>query len=196
MDASQYKNYVLTMLFLKYISDKVKSDSDLYFELPEGCSFDDIVKLKNKTTIGEDIQKILHKIAQANPSLDHIINEADFDDSSKLGSGKAKVDTLTSLISVFQKDFLDFSKNRSGDDDLIGDAYEYLMKNFAAESGKKKGQFYTPAEVSRLMAQILGIHKLDLIALYSKLGIPYLDQTKEELESDLSVLQKIRSSAI
>lgn len=147
------------MLFLKYISDKVKSDSDLYFELPEGCSFDDIVKLKNKTTIGEDIQKILHKIAQANPSLDHIINEADFDDSSKLGSGKAKVDTLTSLISVFQKDFLDFSKNRSGDDDLIGDAYEYLMKNFAAESGKKKGQFYTPAEVSRLMAQILGIHK-------------------------------------
>ncbi len=159
MDASQYKNYVLTMLFLKYISDKVKSDSDLYFELPEGCSFDDIVKLKNKTTIGEDIQKILHKIAQANPSLDHIINEADFDDSSKLGSGKAKVDTLTSLISVFQKDFLDFSKNRSGDDDLIGDAYEYLMKNFAAESGKKKGQFYTPAEVSRLMAQILGIHK-------------------------------------
>ena len=159
MDASQYKNYVLTMLFLKYISDKVKSDSDLYFELPEGCSFDDIVKLKNKTTIGEDIQKNLHKIAQANPSLDHIINEADFDDSSKLGSGKAKVDTLTSLISVFQKDFLDFSKNRSGDDDLIGDAYEYLMKNFAAESGKKKGQFYTPAEVSRLMAQILGIHK-------------------------------------
>lgn len=147
------------MLFLKYISDKLESDSDLYFELPEGCSFEDIIRLKNKPTIGEDIQIILHKIAQANPSLDHIINEADFDDSSKLGSGKAKVDTLTSLISVFQKDFLDFSNNRSGDDDLIGDAYEYLMKNFAAESGKKKGQFYTPAEVSRLMAQILGIHK-------------------------------------
>lgn len=107
------------MLFLKYISDKVESDSDLYFELPEGCSFEDIIRLKNKPTIGEDIQKILHKIAQANPSLDHIINEADFDDSSKLGSGKAKVDTLTSLISVFQKDFLDFSKNRSGDDDPL-----------------------------------------------------------------------------
>jgi len=159
MDASQYKNYVLTMLFLKYISDKVKSDTDMYFDLPEGCSFDDITVLKGKTNIGEEIQKKLHAIARANPRLDHIINEADFDDSTKLGSGKAKVDTLTSLISVFQRDFLDFSKNRAGDDDLIGDAYEYLMKNFAAESGKKKGQFYTPAEVSRLMARIIGIHK-------------------------------------
>ena len=160
MDASQYKNYVLTMLFLKYISDKVKSDSDIFFDLPEGCSFNDIVALKGKTNIGEEIQKKLHAIARANPRLDHIINEADFDDSTKLGTGKAKVDTLTSLISVFQRDFLDFSKNRAGDDDLIGDAYEYLMKNFAAESGKKKGQFYTPAEVSRLMARLIGIHKI------------------------------------
>lgn len=161
MDASQYKNYVLTMLFLKYISDKVKSDADLYFELPEDCSFDDIVALKHNANIGEEIQKRLHLIAKANPDLDNIINEADFDDSSKLGSGKSKVDTLSNLISVFQKDFLDFSSNRAGDDDIIGDAYEYLMKNFAAESGKKKGQFYTPAEVSRLMAQILGIHQDD-----------------------------------
>lgn len=159
MDASQYKNYVLTMLFLKYISDRVKSDSALYFDLPEGCSFDDIVALKNKPNIGEEIQKRLHAIARANPNLDRIINEADFDDSTKLGSGKAKVDTLSSLISVFNRDILDFSKNRAGDDDIIGDAYEYLMKNFAAESGKKKGQFYTPAEVSRLMARIIGIHK-------------------------------------
>ena len=159
MDASQYKNYVLTMLFLKYISDKVQSDSDIFFDLPEGCSFNDIVALKGKNNIGEEIQKKLHAIARANPRLDHIINEADFDDSTKLGTGKAKVDTLTSLISVFQRDFLDFSKNRAGDDDLIGDAYEYLMKNFAAESGKKKGQFYTPAEVSRLMARLIGIHK-------------------------------------
>lgn len=168
MDASQYKNYVLTMLFIKYISDKVKTDDDLYFNLPDGCSFDDIAALKNKPNIGEEIQKRLHLIARANPRLDRIINEADFDDPSKLGTGKAKVDTLTALISVFQKDFLDFSKNRAGDDDLIGDAYEYLMKNFAAESGKKKGQFYTPAEVSRLMAQIIGISKdtRDKISIY------------------------------
>lgn len=168
MDASQYKNYVLTMLFLKYISDKVKADSGLYFKLPEGCSFDDIVELKHKANIGEEIQKRLHLIAQANSKLNNIINEADFDDSAKLGSGKAKVDTLSNLIAVFQKDFLDFSSNRAADDDIIGDAYEYLMKNFAAESGKKKGQFYTPAEVSRLMAQILGIHQdhRDQISIY------------------------------
>ena len=113
MDASQYKNYVLTILFLKYISDKVKTCDDLFFDLPEGCSFDDIVELKNKANIGEEIQKKLHAIAKANPQLDHIINEADFDDSSKLGSGKAKVDTLSNLIAVFQKDFLDFSKAKS-----------------------------------------------------------------------------------
>lgn len=159
MDASQYKNYVLTMLFLKYISDKVKADSGLYFVLPEGCSFDDIVDLKSQPDIGEKITKILHRIAQANPQLDRIINAADFDDSSMLGTGKAKVDTISNLIAVFQNKILDFSRNRVGDDDLIGDAYEYLMKNFAAESGKKKGQFYTPAEVSRLMAQIIGISR-------------------------------------
>ena len=71
MDASQYKNYVLTMLFLKYISDKVKSDSDIFFDLPEGCSFDDVVALKGKTNIGEEIQKKLHAIARA-LSLIHI----------------------------------------------------------------------------------------------------------------------------
>lgn len=168
MDASQYKNYVLTMLFLKYISDKVKTETDIFFRLPDGCSFDDIVALKGHANIGEEIQKKLHMIARANPRLDNIINEADFDDSTKLGSGKAKVDTLTSLIAVFQRDFLDFSRNRAGDDDLIGDAYEYLMKNFAAESGKKKGQFYTPAEVSRLMARLIGIHRddRDQISIY------------------------------
>ena len=141
MDASQYKNYVLTMLFLKYISDKVQSDSDIFFDLPEGCSFNDIVALKGKNNIGEEIQKKLHAIARANPRLDHIINEADFDDSTKLGTGKAKVDTLTSLISVFQRDFLDFSKNRAGDDDLIGDAYEYLMKILRQRVVKRKVSF-------------------------------------------------------
>lgn len=159
MDASEYKNYVLTMLFIKYISDKVKTDSDMFFDLPDGCSFSDIVNLKNKSNIGEEIMKILHKIEYANPNLSGILTKADFDDTAKLGSGKAMVDTISALIAVFQRDFLDFSSNRAADDDLIGDAYEYLMKNFAAESGKKKGQFYTPAEVSRLMALLIGVNK-------------------------------------
>ncbi|MFK2353021.1 hypothetical protein ACIXOC_18530 [Bacteroides fragilis] len=105
--------------------------------------FNDIVALKGKPNIGEEIQKKLHVIARANPRLDHIINEADFDDSTKLGTGKAKVDTLTSLISVFQRDFLDFSKNRAGDDDLIGDAYEYLMKNLRQRVVKERSVLYS-----------------------------------------------------
>ena len=75
-----------------------------------------------------------------------------------LGSGKEMVERLTNLIAIFENKALDFSKNRADGDDILGDAYEYLMRHFATESGKSKGQFYTPAEVSRIMAQILGIH--------------------------------------
>ncbi len=97
----------------------------------------------------------MQKLAEAN-QLDGVF-VADFDDEAKLGKGKDKVETLSKLIAVFQNENLDFSKNRAADDDLIGDAYEYLMKNFATESGKSKGQFYTPAEVSRVMAKVIGL---------------------------------------
>lgn len=158
MDASQYKDYVLVILFVKYISDKAKSgDTDLE-EIPEGCTFDDFIALKNKTNIGEEINKKLEKLA-ATFSLDNVFVNADFNNEDKLGKGKDKVDTITSLIEVFENKDLDFSTNRAGDDDLIGDAYEYLMRNFASQSGKSKGQFYTPGEVSRLMAKIIGIHE-------------------------------------
>ena len=82
----------------------------------------------------------------------------DFSDANKLGSGKEMVDRLTNLIAIFEDKALDFSKNRAEGDDLLGDAYEYLMRHFATQSGKSKGQFYTPAEVSRIMAQVIGIH--------------------------------------
>lgn len=158
MDASQYKDYVLVILFVKYISDKAKSgDTDLE-EIPEGCTFDDFIALKNKTNIGEEINKKLEKLA-ATFSLDNVFVNADFNNEDKLGKGKDKVDTITALIEVFENKNLDFSTNRAGDDDLIGDAYEYLMRNFASQSGKSKGQFYTPGEVSRLMAKIIGIHE-------------------------------------
>ena len=174
MDASQYKDYVLVVLFVRYLSDKKKAgDRSLLIELPEGCSFDDFVALKNKskfevedadgavrtTGIGEMVNIKLAKIADANPDLKDVITNADFADESKLGKGKDLVDTISGLIGVFQDEDLDFSNNRAADDDLIGDAYEYLMKNFATQSGKSKGQFYTPAEVSRIMAKIIGIGK-------------------------------------
>lgn len=156
MDASQYKDYVLVVLFVKYISDRAKSGDPDLEEIPAGCTFDDFIALKHKDQIGDEINKKLAKLASAF-GLDNVFVNADFESEDKLGKGKDKVDTITSLIEVFENPNLDFSTNRAGDDDLIGDAYEYLMRNFASQSGKSKGQFYTPAEVSRLMAKIIGI---------------------------------------
>jgi len=154
MDASQYKDYVLVMLFMKYVSDK----KDPLIDIPTDASFYDMVKYKGKSYIGDKINKIIGTFAKAN-GLTGVITVADFDDDEKLGKGKDKVDKLTNLITIFEKPELDFSGNRAEGDDLLGDAYEYLMRHFAAESGKSKGQFYTPAEVSRIMAKVIGINK-------------------------------------
>ncbi|KAB2836804.1 MAG: type I restriction-modification system subunit M [Candidatus Brocadia sp.] len=155
MDASQYKDYVLVLLFIKYISDKYAGVPYAPIAVPKGASFKDMVALKGKPTIGDDInKKIIGKIAEAN-KLTGTIDVADFNSADKLGSGKEMVDRLTNLIAIFENPALDFSKNRAEGDDILGDAYEYLMRHFATESGKSKGQFYTPAEVSRIMAKII-----------------------------------------
>ncbi len=154
MDASQYKDYVLVLLFIKYISDKYAGEPYAQITIPDGASFADMVALKGKIDIGDQInKKILAPLANANKLSDF----PDFNDAGKLGSGKEMVDRLTNLIAIFENPALDFSTNRAEGDDILGDAYEYLMRHFATESGKSKGQFYTPAEVSRIMAQILGI---------------------------------------
>ena len=157
MDASQYKDYVLVMLFVRYVSDKYAGQKYADIEVPAGASFEDMAALKGKPDIGDQInKKIIAPLAKANslPEADF----PDFNDTNKLGSGKEMVDRLTNLISIFENPALDFSRNRADGDDLLGDAYEFLMRHFATESGKSKGQFYTPAEVSRIMAQIIGIH--------------------------------------
>lgn len=158
MDASQYKDYVLVLLFVKYVTDKYYGKPDALLVVPEGGSFHDMVKLKGNSEIGDRMNKIIHKLAEKN-ELVGVITVADFNDDDKLGRGKEKVDRLTNLVSIFESDSLDLSKNRADGDDLLGDAYEYLMRNFATESGKSKGQFYTPAEVSRVMAQVIGVEK-------------------------------------
>lgn len=160
MDASQYKDYVLMMLFVKYLSDKAKQHQTR-LTIPEGCRFDDFVSLKQNTHIGEEINKRLEAIKEANSRIIGDLTLPNFNDPTKLGEGKTMVKTLSELIGVFQADALDFSKNRAADDDLLGDAYEYLMKNFAAESGKSKGQFYTPAEVSRIIAMVLDMSEFE-----------------------------------
>lgn len=156
MDASQYKDYVLVLLFVKYISDKYAGVPYAPIIIPAGASFKDMVALKGKTDIGDQINK---KILEPLKSANSLSDMPDFNDPSKLGSGKEMVERLTNLIAIFEDKSLDFSKNRADGDDLLGDAYEFLMRHFATESGKSKGQFYTPAEVSRIMAQIIGIHE-------------------------------------
>ena len=162
MDASQYKDYILTLLFVKYVTDKFKGVKYADITVPEGGSFDDLVKLKGDKNIGEEMDKVISKLAEAeNNNLVGVITNARFNDESKLGKGQEMVDKLTGLIAIFQRPEFDFKNNKAAGDDILGDAYEYLMRNFATESGKSKGQFYTPAEVSRILAKVIGIDKVD-----------------------------------
>ena len=156
MDASQYKDYVLTLLFVKYISDKFKNQKFGAIKVPDGASFQDMVDLVGTPNIGDDInKKILNPIKEANNLNDF----PDFNDETKLGKGKDLVETVGDLILIFNSPELDFSSNSAEGDDILGDAYEFLMRHFARDSGKSKGQFYTPAEVSRILAKVLGINE-------------------------------------
>lgn len=160
MDASQYKDYILTLLFVKYVTDKFKGERYADIIIPEGGSFDDMVAIlgnsEKSKNIGEEMDKIVAKLAEAN-GLTGVIDNAHFNDETKIGKGKEMVDKLTKLINIFRREELNFKNNRAEGDDIIGDAYEYLMRKFATESGKSKGQFYTPAEVSRVLAKLIGI---------------------------------------
>jgi len=162
MDASQYKDYILVLLFVKYISDRYSGDEESVIEVPEGeelgqgGGFKDMVYWKNKAEIGDEMNKIIGRLAKAN-DLTGIITVANFNDPDKLGKGKDMIDRLSNLVGLFENPALNFSKNRADGDDILGDAYEYLMRNFATESGKSKGQFYTPSEVSQILAKVVGI---------------------------------------
>jgi len=166
MDASQYKDYVLFMLFIKYVSDKYGNSDDFAppVNIPKGASFKDMVALKGKDDIGDKINtQVIQPLVDANSRLAR--NDfPDFNDSTKLGDGKDKVEKLGNLIAIFENPALDFSQNRAENDDILGDAYEYLMRHFASQSGKSKGQFYTPSEVSRIMAKVIGISPENSIA--------------------------------
>lgn len=159
MDASQYKDYVLFILFIKYVSDKY-GNSDSFappIAIPKGASFKDMVALKGKSDIGDRINtQVIQPLIDANSRLARS-DFPDFNDPNKLGEGKERVEKLSNLIAIFENPALDFSKNRAEHDDILGDAYEYLMRHFATESGKSKGQFYTPSEVSRVIAKVIGI---------------------------------------
>jgi type I restriction enzyme M protein len=166
MDASQYKDYVLFMLFIKYITDRYGNSKDFAppVTIPKGASFKDMLALRGKSDIGDKINtQVIAPLVQANDLLARS-DFPDFNDSNKLGEAQAKVERLTNLINIFASPQLDFSQNRAEHDDILGDAYEYLMRHFATESGKSKGQFYTPSEVSRIIARVIGISADNTIA--------------------------------
>jgi type I restriction enzyme M protein len=166
MDASQYKDYVLFMLFIKYVSDKYGDSDDFAppVTIPKGASFKDMVALKGDSDVGNKINtQVIQPLIDANSRLARS-DFPDFNDPNKLGEGSAKVERLSNLIAIFEKPELDFSKNRAEHDDILGDAYEYLMRHFATESGKSKGQFYTPSEVSRVIAKVIGISPANSVA--------------------------------
>jgi len=156
MDSSQYKDYILTLLFVKYVSDKSTGSPYDPVVIPKGGSFDDMLALIGDKNIGEKMDKIIAKLAKEN-NLCGVIDNAHFNDEDKLGKGQEMVDKLGELLSIFRDQIPNLSRNRTDGDDIIGDAYEYLMQHFATESGKSKGQFYTPAEVSRILAKVIGI---------------------------------------
>lgn len=159
MEPSQYKDYVLVLLFVKYVSDKYANDPNGLIKIPKGGSFKDMQALKGQKDIGEKIDIAISALAKEN-DLGNVIDVISFQDDEKLGKGKEMFDKLADLITIFENPALDFSKNRAEGDDILGDAYEYLMRHFTSESGKSKGEFYTPGEVSRVLAKVIGVKKV------------------------------------
>ncbi len=174
VDPSIYKDYVLTMLFLKYVSDVWQDHYDDYkqqygdhpklieemlknerFVLPASASFYALHALRHTPGNGERIDKALHAIEEANlGKLRDVFQDISFN-SNKLGDEQQKNDILRHLLEDFAKPELNLGESRVGQLDVIGNAYEFLIKNFASTSGKKAGEFYTPPEVSTLMARLM-----------------------------------------
>lgn len=156
VEPSRYKDYVLVLLFFKYVSDRYKGQPFAEFTISKGASFEDLIAAKGKSDVGERVDKIIQKFLEDN-CLQGSLPDVSFNNPEELGSGKELVDKVSGLIAVFQNPAIDFRNNRASGDDIIGDAYEYFMMKFAQESGKSKGQFYTPSEVSRIIARLIGI---------------------------------------
>lgn len=160
VEPARYKDYVLVLLFHKYVSDRYKGDPLSVYNITNETSFDALKEAKGKPDIGERVDKIIRQFMEDN-HLQGSLPDVSFNNTDELGSGKELVDKVSGLIGVFQNPAIDFRTNRASGDDIIGDAYEYFMMKFAQESGKSKGQFYTPSEVSRIIARLIGIGNIE-----------------------------------
>ncbi len=183
VDPSDYKNYILVMLFLKYISDVLKDRRALYlaefggdkarverriarerFLLPEGADFDSLYALRNEADIGQRINIALDQIEEANKAkLEGVFREVDFNSEGKLGQTKDRNARLKHVLEDFNDERLDLRPSIVGSEDVIGNVYEYLLEKFASDAGKKAGEFYTPGQVSSLLAKLLAPKKGDTI---------------------------------
>jgi len=175
VDPSEYKNYILVFMFVKYLSDVWKDKYEQYkkqhgkdealikrkmsrerFVLPDDCTFDYIIQHKNDPDIGGKINKVLEKIEDENKSkLEGVFRNIDFNSDSSLGQTKDRNRRLKNLIEDFDKPKLNFRPSVIGTEDIIGNAYMYLIERFASDAGKKGGEFYTPHEVSELLARLV-----------------------------------------
>lgn len=173
IDSSLYKDYILSMLFVKYLSDfakeKIKELESKYsgdklkrrlermnYKISKDASFEYLLKKKEAPNIGEIINTALRKIEKDNPQkFDGIFNNIDFNDSNKFGETKTRNAILKHLLEDFSDNELDLSPSALQNNDVMGDAYEYLISNFASDAGKKGGEFFTPPEVSTLIAKIV-----------------------------------------
>lgn len=175
IDATMYKDYILVMLFVKYLSDLHKEKAGEYrkryngdesrvaramarerFSLPEECDFEHLYAQRKQPNIGERINKALAKIEDENKAkLEGVFRNIDFNSEANLGETKERNARLAHLLEDFNDPRLDLRPSKVGHRDVIGDVYEFLIGNFASDAGKKGGEFYTPAEVSRLLATIV-----------------------------------------
>lgn len=175
MSSDQYKDYILTFLFLKFLSDLVKERREALeaqfpgnpamvarrlererFRLPEGCDFDSLYAQRDAENLGEIIDQALWDIEDANKAkLEGVLHTVSFNDEKRLGETKDRNGRLKNLLIDFHDDRLDLRPSRIGNLDVIGNCYEYLIARFASESGKKGGEFFTPAEVSELIAELV-----------------------------------------
>lgn len=186
ISADTYKDFILTMLFLKYISDVWQDHYDNYkkehgdepelieelmkserFVLPRESSFYSLNERRYEPGNGERIDMALHALEEANGTKLKDLGKSVFQDISfntdKLGEEKQKNTILKDLLEVFAVPELDLKPSRVGSLDVIGNGYEFLIKNFAASGGQKAGEFYTPPEVSDLIAELLDPQKGDSI---------------------------------
>jgi type I restriction enzyme M protein len=183
LDPADYKNYILVMLFLKYVSDVIKDHRATYmaefngdkarverrlarerFILPEGADFDSLYRQRNEADIGQCINIALEKIEEANKAkLEGVFREVDFNSEGKLGQTRERNTRIKGLLEVFADPKLDLRPSIVGDEDVIGNVYEYLLERFASDAGKKAGEFYTPGQVSTLLARLLKPKKGDTI---------------------------------